>query len=128
MTEAASIATQRIAAVVEGTFSGVVHMVRGEISTCNLSGPVGLAETMGEAAQSGWQTFLTMLAMVSLGVGILNLLPIPVLDGGHLAFFAYEAIARRKPNPQVMNLAVMVGLFFVVSLTIFALGNDLVCV
>jgi regulator of sigma E protease len=68
-----------------------------------------------------------MLAVVSLGVGLLNLLPVPVLDGGHLVFYAYEAISGRKPNPRVLNAAVMLGLFLVLALTIFALGNDLTC-
>ncbi len=125
--EAASIAAQQVTTVVQSTFSGLAHMIRGEISTCNLSGPVGLASTMGDAARTGAESFISMLAMVSLGVGMLNLLPIPVLDGGHLAFFAYEAIARRKPNPRVLNMAVMVGLFLVLSLTLFALSNDLTC-
>jgi regulator of sigma E protease len=125
--EAAQIALKQVRAVFTGTFSGMVHMIRGEISTCNLSGPVGLADTMGEAARTGLQSFVTMVAMISMGVGILNLLPIPVLDGGHLVFYAYEAIAGRKPNPRVLNLAVMVGLFLVAALTIFALGNDLTC-
>lgn len=125
--EAAQIAARQVWAVVTGTFSGIAHMIRGEISTCNLSGPVGLASTMGQAASTGFESFITMLAMVSLGVGILNLLPIPILDGGHLVFFAYEAITRRKPNPQILNIAVMVGLFLVLSLTVFAIGNDLTC-
>ncbi|MDZ7906684.1 MAG: RIP metalloprotease RseP [Cypionkella sp.] len=125
--EAAQIAARQVWAVVSGTFSGIAYMLRGEISTCNLSGPVGLASTMGQAASTGFESFVTMLAMVSLGVGILNLLPIPVLDGGHLVFYAYEAITRRKPNPRILNLAVMVGLFLVLSLTIFAIGNDLTC-
>lgn len=125
--EAANIAWGQVAAVVQGTLSGMAHMIRGDISTCNLSGPVGLASTMGEAARTGVENFISMLAMVSLGVGLLNLMPIPVLDGGHLVFFAYEAITRRKPNPKVLNMAVMVGLFFVLSLTLFAIGNDLTC-
>jgi regulator of sigma E protease len=126
--EAAQIAARQVWAVLDGTISGIAHMIRGEISTCNLAGPVGLAETMGEAASTGLESFVTMLAMVSLGVGLLNLMPVPMLDGGHLMFYAYEAISRRKPNPKVMNIAVMVGMFLVLSLMIFALGNDLTCV
>ena len=125
--EAVDLAARQVWAVLAGTYSGIAHMIRGEISTCNLSGPVGLASTMGDAARSGLESFVTMLAIVSLGVGLLNLLPVPVLDGGHLVFFAYEAITRRKPNPRVLNAAVMMGLFAVLMLTVFALGNDLVC-
>lgn len=126
--EAAQIAVGQIVAVFNGTFSGIAHMVRGDISTCNISGPVGLADTMGDAARTGIESFITMLAMVSLGVGILNLLPVPVLDGGHLVFFAVEAITRRKPSPRLVNAAAMLGLFLVAALTIFALNNDLTCV
>jgi len=125
--EAMMLSFSQVGTVFEGTFSGLLHMIRGDISTCNLSGPVGLADTMGQAARSGVESFVTMLAMVSLGVGILNLLPVPVLDGGHLVFFAVEAITRRKPNTRFVNMAVMVGLFLVTALTIFALGNDLTC-
>jgi regulator of sigma E protease len=126
--EATRISFNQIGAVVEGTFSGLAHMIRGQISTCNLSGPLGLASTMGEAATSGVETFIIMLAMVSLGVGIFNLLPVPVLDGGHLVFFAYEAITRRKPSVKVMNMAAVVGIVMVLTLMLFAIGNDLVCV
>jgi regulator of sigma E protease len=125
--EAAQIAARQVWAVLAGTYSGLAHMIRGEISTCNLNGPVGLASTMGDAARSGLESFVSMLAVVSLGVGLLNLLPVPVLDGGHLVFYAYEAISGRKPNPRVLNAAVMLGLFMVLALTIFALGNDLTC-
>ncbi len=125
--EAVQLAARQVWAVVSGTFSGIAHMIRGEISTCNISGPVGLASAMGQAASTGIETFVTMLAMVSLGVGILNLLPIPVLDGGHLVFFAYEALTRRKPNPRVLNVAVVMGLFLVLVLMAFALGNDITC-
>ncbi len=125
--EAAELAAQQVYSVGASTFSGLLHMVRGDISTCNLSGPVGLAGTMGDAARGGLESFVSMLAVVSLGVGILNLFPVPVLDGGHLVFFAYEAITRRKPNPAVLNAAVMIGLFLVLALTFFALGNDLTC-
>ncbi|MFN3607334.1 MAG: site-2 protease family protein [Cypionkella sp.] len=125
--EAGGIAARQVWAVLAGTYSGLAHMIRGEISTCNLSGPVGLASTMGDAARSGLESFVSMLAVVSLGVGLLNLLPVPVLDGGHLVFYAYEAISGRKPNPRVLNAAVMLGLFLVLALTIFALGNDLTC-
>ena len=73
-------------------------MISGAISTCNLSGPIGMAETMGDAARNGVESFIGMLADAVAGVGMLNLFPIPVLDGGHLVFHAYEAVtaARRR--------------------------------
>jgi regulator of sigma E protease len=125
--EAAQMAAAQVWSVLSGSLSGIVHLVRGDISSCNLSGPVGLAGAMGDAARSGLSTFVSMLAVVSLGVGLLNLFPIPVLDGGHLVFFAYEAVTGRKPNPKVLNVAVAIGLALILALTVFALGNDLTC-
>jgi len=125
--EAARMAATQVWSVLSGSLSGMVHLVRGDISSCNLSGPVGLAGAMGDAARSGLSSFVSMLAVVSLGVGLLNLFPIPVLDGGHLVFFAYEAVTGRKPNPKVLNVAVAIGLALILALTVFALGNDLTC-
>lgn len=125
--EAAKMAAAQVWSVLSGSLSGMVHLVRGDISSCNLSGPVGLAGAMGDAARSGLSSFVSMLAVVSLGVGLLNLFPIPVLDGGHLVFFAYEAVTGRKPNPRVLNVAVAIGLALILALTVFALGNDLTC-
>ncbi len=125
--EAAQMAANQVWSVLSGSLSGMIHLVRGDISSCNLSGPVGLAGAMGDAARSGLASFVSMLAVVSLGVGLLNLFPVPVLDGGHLVFFAYEAITGRKPNPKVLNVAVAIGLALILALTVFALGNDLTC-
>jgi regulator of sigma E protease len=126
--EAAVLAAGQVGTVLEGTFSSLVHMARGDISTCNLSGPIGLADTMGQAARTGLESFVMMLAVVSLGVGFLNLLPVPVLDGGHLVFIAYEAVTRRKPNPRLLNVAVALGAVLLLGFILFSLGNDLTCV
>ena len=125
--EAAQMALKQVWSVLSGSLSGMAHLMRGDISSCNLSGPVGLAGAMGDAARNGLSDFVSLLAVVSLGVGLLNLFPIPVLDGGHLVFFAYEAVTRRKPNPKVLNVAVAIGLALILALTVFALGNDLTC-
>jgi regulator of sigma E protease len=110
------------------TFSGIAHLITGQISTCNLSGPIGMAETMGDAARNGVESFIGMLAVLSLGVGILNLFPIPVLDGGHLVFYAYEAVARRPPSDRALRVMMSIGLAVILSLMVFALTNDIVCV
>lgn len=108
-------------------FAGLNRMIRGMISTCGFSGAIAIAETMGDAARIGIETFLTVLAGLSLGIGIMNLFPIPVLDGGHLMFHAYEALARRKPSPRVLNLLMAAGLSLVIFTMLFALSRDLVC-
>ena len=103
-------------------------ILTGMISTCNLSGPIGMAEVMGDAAVAGPEQFFLQLAALSLGIGLLNLFPIPVLDGGHLVFHAYEAIARRPPNEKALRVLVSVGIVLVLSLMLFGLSSDLFCV
>jgi regulator of sigma E protease len=110
------------------TFAGLGHMISGAISSCNLSGAIGMAETMGDAARNGVESFIGMMAVLSLGVGILNLFPIPVLDGGHLVFHAYEAVFRRPPSERALRVLMSVGLTLVLGLMIFALSRDLTCV
>ena len=109
------------------TFSGLSHMITGKISTCNMSGMIGMAEIMGDAATVGPQAYFSMLALLSLGIGLLNLFPIPVLDGGHLVFYAYEAVTRRKPSEKAMQAMMMVGLTLLLSLMAFALLGDVFC-
>ena len=75
------------------TGSAVKHMILGNISTCSLSGPIGIAETSASMARQGVQSFIWLIGMLSAAVGLMNLLPIPVLDGGRLVFYAYEAVA-----------------------------------
>jgi regulator of sigma E protease len=110
------------------TFAGLWHMISGAISSCNLSGAIGMAETMGDAARNGVESFIGMMAVLSLGVGILNLFPIPVLDGGHLVFHAYEAVTRRPPSERALRFLMSVGLTLVIGLMVFGLSRDLTCV
>lgn len=116
--------TQRI---IEGSLSGLYHMVTGAISSCNLSGPIGIAQTSGAMASQGATSFIWFIAVLSTAVGLLNLFPIPVLDGGHLVFFAYEAVFRKPPSDRAMRIFMGAGLTLVLSLMVFALGNDLFC-
>jgi regulator of sigma E protease len=110
------------------SLSGLWHILTGMISTCNLSGPIGMAEVMGEAALAGPQAFFERLAIFSLGIGLLNLFPIPVLDGGHLVFHAYEAVTGRPPNDKALRVMMSVGLTLLLGLMVFALSNDIFCV
>jgi regulator of sigma E protease len=110
------------------TFSGLAHIVTGKISNCNFSGAISIAETLGDSAQNGALEFLSTLAMLSFGIGLINLFPIPVLDGGHLVFFAYEAVVRRPPPEAALRVLMTVGLTIVITAMIYALSRDLVCV
>lgn len=108
------------------TGSAVKHMILGNISTCSLSGPVGIAETSASMARQGTQSFIWLIGMLSAAVGLMNLLPIPVLDGGHLVFYAYEAVARRKPSEGAVRLFMSVGLTLILTMMLFTLLNDTV--
>jgi regulator of sigma E protease len=112
--------------IVTTSLSGIWHILTGAISTCNLQGPVGIAETSGAAASQGATSFILFVAMLSTAVGLLNLFPIPVLDGGHLVFHAWEAVTGRPPSDRALRVAMSMGLALLLSLMVFALGNDLI--
>lgn len=113
--------------VVRTSLSGLWHMITGAISSCNLQGPIGIAETSGAAASQGLDTFFWFVAVLSTAVGLLNLFPIPVLDGGHLLFHAFEAVAGRPPSDKALRVFMTVGLTLILGLMLFALTNDLFC-
>jgi regulator of sigma E protease len=122
-----SLATLQTKRIIEGSLSGMYHMVTGAISSCNLSGPIGIAQTSGAMASQGASSFIWFIAVLSTAVGLLNLFPVPVLDGGHLVFFAYEAVTGKPPNERVLRVFMMAGLAMILSLMVFALSNDLFC-
>jgi len=78
-------------------------------------------------ASQGGQSFLTFIAVLSTAVGLLNLFPVPVLDGGHLVFFGYEAVTGKPPSDKALRILMSVGLALILSLMVFALTNDLFC-
>ena len=100
-------------------------MITGAISSCNLSGPVGIAETAGEMASRGVVDFFWFVAVISTAIGMLNLFPIPMLDGGHLVFYAYEAVTGKPPSDSWLNVLMQAGLMIVLGLMMFGLMNDL---
>ncbi len=113
--------------IIESSLSGMWHMITGAISTCNLQGPIGIAETSGAAASQGFDNFIFFIAVLSTAVGLLNLFPIPVLDGGHLIFHAYEAVTGKPPSDKALRMFMTVGLTLLLSLMLFALTNDIFC-
>lgn len=106
------------------SLSALKHVILGQISTCNFSGPVGIAKTSGSMAEQGAQSFIWFIGALSAAVGLINLFPIPVLDGGHLVFYGYEAITRRKPSERAMQVFLFLGLSLILSLMIFTILND----
>lgn len=112
--------------ILASSLSGMWHIASGKISTCNLSGPVAIAQTSGSMASQGATDFIWFLGMLSAAVGMINLFPIPVLDGGHLVFHAYEAVFRRKPSEKAFNVLMMMGVALIGTMMVFALLNDLI--
>jgi len=107
------------------TLGVLKKMVMGAVSVENLSGPIMIAKVAGDTASAGWQYFIGLAALLSISLGVLNLLPIPILDGGHILFSLVELV-RGKPVPEkVQIMATQVGLVLVGGLMIIALYNDL---
>ena len=125
--EALSYGVDQIQFIITSSLSGLYHMVIGQISTCNLSGPIGIAEVSGQAASQGWLSFIWFIALLSTAVGLLNLFPIPVLDGGHLVFYAWEALTGHPPSDKALKYLMTGGLTLMLCLMVFAVGNDLFC-
>lgn len=113
--------------ILRSSLSALYHMIIGSISSCNLSGPLGIAESSGAAASQGVVSFIWFIGMLSAAVGLLNLFPIPVLDGGHLVFYAYEAVTGRPPNDRAMRFLMTAGFAILITVMLFALSNDLFC-
>ncbi|MFP5403091.1 MAG: RIP metalloprotease RseP [Gammaproteobacteria bacterium] len=101
------------------------RMVLGQVSWKNLSGPLTIADYAGQSATLGWISFVGFLALVSVSLGVLNLLPIPMLDGGHLMYYVAEVLTGRPVSERVMEIGARVGMFLLLLLMSFALFNDL---
>ena len=124
---ALAAATERTWSIISLSLAGLKQMILGSISACNISGPVAIAETAGQMARQGAMPFVALIAGLSAAVGLMNLFPIPVLDGGHLLFCAYEAITGRKPSDSALQILMTVGLVLVLSLTAFAVVMNFMC-
>lgn len=107
------------------TLDSLKKMLFGELSVKNLSGPITIAKVAGASAQSGVGDFLNFLAYLSISLGVLNLLPIPVLDGGHLLFYLVEWVRGRPLSDRVQGWGVQIGISLVVGVMLLALVNDL---
>lgn len=107
------------------TLVGLVKLVKGEISSKNLGGPILIAQVAGQQAQKGLWSFLALLGFLSVSLGVLNLLPIPVLDGGHLFFFLIEGILGRPVHVKYREKAWQIGFFVLILIMLYATYNDI---
>lgn len=115
-------------AIIRLSLTGLYNIAAGAISACNISGPIGIAQTASAMADQGAVSFIQFIALLSTAVGLLNLFPIPVLDGGHLVFFGWEAVTGKAPGERALQILMTIGLSLMAVLMIFALTNDLFCV
>jgi regulator of sigma E protease len=118
-------ACRQIRQVIGGTLQGIGQMLTGKRSVKDLGGPLKIAKYAGEQASLGPLDFLWFVAVISINLGFINLLPIPMLDGGHLFFYAIEAIRRKPLGPQAQEWAFRTGLAALLALMIFVTLNDL---
>jgi len=103
----------------------VVKILQGKISTQDIGGPILIVQAAGQQAQIGLESLLLFMAVISINLGILNLLPIPILDGGHLLFFLVEGVMRRPLDVRHREIAQQVGLVILIGLMAFAFYNDI---
>ena len=122
--EALTAAIERTFALTVFTFESMWKMIQGLISTKNLSGPIAIAQVAASTAESGFTTWLSFLALLSISLGAINLLPIPVLDGGHIVFHSLEGLLGRPVPEQIQIMSYQVGLLAVFTLMVFAIYND----
>lgn len=107
------------------TLMSIKKMLLGEMSAKNLSGPISIAKVAGASAESGLRSFLNFMAYLSISLGVLNLLPVPVLDGGHLLFYAVEWVRGKPLSERIQALGMQLGMALVLSLMVFAVFNDI---
>mgnify|MGYP000567708371 CR=1 FL=1 len=108
------------------TVTMVVKMIIGEASLKNITGPITIADYAGQTARVGWISFLSFMAFISISLGVMNLLPIPVLDGGHLLYYSLELFSGRPLPERVGQMAQRAGLGILMALMAVALFNDIV--
>ncbi len=115
----------RVYDVIAQSLNGIRSIINGTIGAENLQGPIGIAQVSGETASQGGLRFIVLIGVISTAIGLLNLFPIPVLDGGHFVAFLIEAVRGRPPSAAAMQLAMSIGLGLILLLMVFATYNDI---
>jgi regulator of sigma E protease len=123
--EAAGEAVKETAFIIARTGQFLQRFAVGREDRCQLGGPVKIADMAGRAAALGFEWLVQLVALLSVGIGFLNLLPIPPLDGGHLVFYGVEAVMRRPVSERIMEMVYRIGLVLVLAFMVFVFWNDL---
>ncbi|HET6370049.1 MAG TPA: RIP metalloprotease RseP [Nitrospiria bacterium] len=116
---------QKTVKLTELNLKGILKLIEGKISTKTIGGPILIAQMTGQQASEGFQNVIQFLALLSLNLGIINLFPIPILDGGHLLIFGIEALIGRPLSMKIREVAQQIGLFIIITLMVYAMYNDL---
>lgn len=111
--------------IVTGTFNYLANLVTGRMKADQLGGPIRVAQASGQMATIGVAAVLQLAAVLSVSIGLLNLMPVPVLDGGHLMFYAVEAVRGKPVGPRTQDVAFRIGFAMVLMLMVFATWNDI---
>ncbi len=111
--------------VITGTFNYIGNLVTGRMNADQLGGPVRVAQASGQVATLGFGALIQLAAVLSISIGLLNLMPVPILDGGHLVFYAIEAVRGRPVGSSAQEVAFRIGLAMIFSLMVFATWNDI---
>lgn len=123
--EAIGRGAQEMWSNITATVAGLGDMIKGRQSAEQMGGPILMAEVTGKVAEAGWEPLMRLIAMFSANIGFLNLLPIPVLDGGHLMFYGIEAVRRKPLSDRFQQVGFQIGLALIIALMIFVNFNDL---
>lgn len=119
------MAVDQTARMTRSITDGLMQLIRGQVSTQQLGGPITIARVAGQGAELGLFPFIWLLALLSINLGFINLLPVPMLDGGHLFFYTVEAVRRRPLSAQALDWAFRGGLAVILALVVFTTINDL---
>ena len=122
--EGIGVGVKESAFVMTATMRYLTRLFAGQENADQLGGPARIAEVAGEVAKVGFEPFLKLIAVISVSVGLINLFPIPLLDGGHLMFYAIEGIRRRPLSERSQEIGFKIGLAFVLMMTVFVFWND----
>ncbi|MCK4536305.1 MAG: RIP metalloprotease RseP, partial [Desulfuromonadales bacterium] len=124
--EAVSAGADRTLEIIDLTLVFIQKLFAGHVSTSNIGGPITVVQIAGQAAQTDVSSILSVLAFLSIQLGILNLLPIPILDGGHLFFNFFELVFRKPLSMRAREIAQQIGLVLLILLMVLAFYNDIV--